>query len=69
MLISCKKVARHAQVTCIFTEDVFKKKDFETMLKYEGLSKKTQVHGFKAMCCSSFFSMRFRPGCAANASV
>ena len=66
---SCKKVAHHAQVTCIFIEDVMKGKDFKTMLKYKGLSKKTQVGGFKAMFCSSFSSMHCRPGCAANASV
>ena len=39
------------------------------MLKYKGLSKKTQVGGFKAMFCSSFSSMRCRPEFAANASV
>ena len=31
----------------VLIEDVFKQKDFKTMLKYNGLSKKTQVSGFK----------------------
>ena len=31
----------------VLIEDVFKQKDFKTMLEYNGLSKKTQVSGFK----------------------
>ena len=31
----------------VLIEDVFKQKDFKTMLKYNGLSKETQVSGFK----------------------
>jgi hypothetical protein len=31
----------------VLIEDGFKQKNFKTMLKYEGLSKKTQVNGFK----------------------
>ena len=32
----------------VLIEDVFKQKDFKTMmLKYNGLSEKTQVSGFK----------------------
>ena len=31
----------------VLIEDVFKQKDFKTMLKYNRLSKKIQVSGFK----------------------
>jgi hypothetical protein len=31
----------------VLIEDVFKQKDFKTMLKYNGLSKKIQISGFK----------------------
>ena len=41
----------------VLIEDVFKQKNFKTMLKYNGLSKKTQVSGFKWNHWCSFFTI------------